>query len=451
MGSRSRKRRRIALIVGAVVVMLGLASVSVEAWRQCDIAQAKSELRGAEHEAAPRFAGVDDWEQWYRDRVNGSCGADAFRGWNREIERRDESRPPLDNVSLFAIENCFEDGKAEGLPPALLLEGWLKRTDDLAAHADELASYDQLLGLPEFRSGKALTGWEPGGAWTLSGWRMLRYRIYVAHCIGDSKRMWADVRRCLEIARRMRTPLIQGEEIDSGAYNELATDCLLKLCECTAPPADWDYSDSPSAGHVDPARLLESDLALYLQLDGRLPVDTDPELHSYFQEYEHWFSWTVDRNIFIDPEDEFFFTARLYRRHADYVHELQPALDALESGHAPATTNQAIREVLYDAETLQAQLGLYDQRIELALRLRRAEAAGTPLAEAIRPDAEYPDLVCTPTANGLAISWRNTPEVAKAFRDHNSGQEGYVMRNIKPAEGPTLASAGRSHEATTGR
>jgi hypothetical protein len=133
----------------------------------------------------------------------------------------------------------------------------------------------------------------------------------------------------------------------------------------------------------------------------------------------------------MDLEDEFFTAARMYDCQSACARDIRSALEAIDKGQAPVASKPWIGLLIQTADRLPAKLDLYDERVELAFKLRREETAGMPLENRIPTEAVYPDLVCTPTPNGLAISWRDTADVKRAFRDSDSGLESYTMMRLR--------------------
>lgn len=398
--TRDRPSRRRSLLITlplGVLLLLVLAVLAVEGWRQSRINAAEERAMQAMAAIRADYANVGDWPGWYKSRVKGTRGDAEFRAWVERANAR-HSDTDLSEV-LSGLEHRLLGESPEGTP---LTDDELRRfiaaAATTAAELDEVVVYDGVTGIPPFENGlPAIDVLQQ-----ITAIKAMCARCLALACQGQLDAAWRDIERLFKLAQRVQDACTLIEFMVNIAIESLVHQTFQQVCAVSAPPESLGaYFPWPDA----PDRLTEiAELEAVFSAQVMPGADDRAEYvgdgHS-----RGWFRWFDPTESPTNWPDEFTREATALDEVATYLQAVRE-LAGMQRGNSgtPPVAHDWARNILSKSAAGRARVTAARRGSNLAWDFRTAERQGTPLA-ACQPSKLLYSVRRIETLNDGAVVW----------------------------------------------
>jgi hypothetical protein len=376
-----------AVVTGAV--MAALLVYSVPAKGSSSPAEAAEELRAALNDARKEFDGVDDWPQWFRDRVKGESGYKEFRAWVDRVAGDSvdlDAKHQLDDETasaLWTLVEPLELVKDGALPDRGRLRTFLEESESLASEVDALLEFDCLVAfVPQGEDViHEIVGFTVP---PMRAIQMLLHRCQAHVFLGNYIGAWSELARLGAVLKRFRDrPTIVSEMTQSGLEDQfLRTIAWAAVYSFPSP----EVLEAMPYKVTEPnmARIFEAELVFKLLWFG----DNDVNEPDWAKEFVEGLREQLDDDE--EVVEAISFQTKEVRellavhRHFKHGEEL-PAESDDDDGNEFARRVRMMDERRARAATLA-------RRANLALELRRAETDGAALQDFEFDEEAWPGL-----------------------------------------------------------
>jgi hypothetical protein len=380
VSGRPRKQRlgKLFIILSLIGVVVVLAAGAFT-WRQVQLGSAKQELRDEVDALQAQFAGVDDWKQWYLNRLQGDWGGDAYVAWCRSLEARSGLSTTPGWADSSWLESSLNGRASVGpAPTEAELREFLDATAAFAGDADALLHFDDLSGVPEFTDDQPTFPFMD----EIAALNVLMIRAQVYAHLGESAAAWAEWRRLAGITERMRADAALLEYLLNVSKRKMTANTFELLAARLRTPEGITAYSKPEIAPDRLAECMRLESAYIHQYYARGFNWDDPG-----DEWEDSFSPRLHQDEATDTLDRYLFRpGREYHLAAEQIRTMR--LLATNSKDPPKETESWIEYLSGQPADGRARHTLSTLRACLVFALRTHEASGEAL-ETYVPDPEF--------------------------------------------------------------
>lgn len=433
----------VAVLLLAALVVVGFAVVT-ESIRQSGISSAKKEAREAAEAVQARYAHVNDWPAWYRNRLPKNWGGDKLQAWIDAAQPVFDKRGDLVLTDLLVAMEWELGGIDDASPPAdkAKVAEILREIEPLIPGLSALASYECLALLPNFADGFPGYRVIP----VLSAFKLIRFRIAANMFLGNWDTAWQELLLLHEVVKRMGpASSIVPSRIVYGMEKWCMDLVALGLRHVAAPREILEqWAVEPPQNPDRLLELVDVELAMIAQAsrlrdseewiaDFGIWSEEVPDSSGWFGYLQPELSWRERKQAWSGPQESAEFAA-------GYMNGMLAAADELRAGVKPEQIRVEADVWFYQQVRLEAEMTLRRRFTACLARARLAEldhADEAALQDALDTlAAEFPELELERTSGGIFLKYRDTPDNRKQLsydeQDSKSFHEANPPVTLKP-------------------
>ncbi len=426
----------VAALLLAALVVVGFAVVT-ESIRQSGISSAKKEAREAAEAVQARYAHVNDWPAWYRNRLPENWGGDKLQAWI------DSAQPVSDKQGDHVLTDLLVamDWELRGVDDPSLPADKAKVAELLRENAplipglSALAGYHNLALLPHFAEGFPGYRVMP----TIRAFQLIRFRVAANMFLGNWAAAWQELLLLHEVVKRMEpASSIVPSRIVYGMEKWCMDLVALGLRHVAAPREILEqWAVEPPQNPDRLLELVDVELAMIAQVS-RLRDGEDwfsgfsiwseevPDGSGWFGYLQPELSWRERNQAWSGPQESAEFAS-------GYINGMLAAADGLRAGVKPEQIRIEADVWFYQQVRLEAEMTLRRRFTACLARIRLAEldhADEAALQDALDSLAtEYPELELERTPGGIVLKFRDTPDNRKYLNYDEEGGESFHEAN----------------------
>jgi hypothetical protein len=397
-----RRFRTWMLVLCGFVVLIVVTVVSFAGWRQHRINNAFDELRTEYDAAASVFSHVEDWDRWYRGRVERNWGGDVYE----TLAQYASENWSYDDDRILMAENWLS-GYGPEHPDLRQAEEFITETDEYAARMRQLLRYDDLAILPSLTD----DGWwaRPVLPIVLAN-QILVTRACCFALLNQPDDAWREWQLLVEHNLRRHAFSCRVDHATHNSWVRQAHRLFARLATLYPLP---EYASSylpASWPEPDWASTVEGELALYAQA-AALDQTIEPTQLRWAgigggSGYGHVRDWLLNPEKYVQWMTEEVRGLRM-------LHEFLRQGGTLRD--YPGYADTSFSERVLRSNAMRAMSAL---EVNLVYKLRRAEAEGVPLAEFEAPGEQYGQVTIERAEDGrFKVTWEPSESVMRRLAE----------------------------------
>ena len=365
------KWRVIFSVVLILLIILGSPILIIELHRQAKISEAEDDIIQEGELIKARFATVDDWPEWFRDRKPKNWGGDRFSAWTKNCEFAPEIKERHDELDTL-LADAFH--RAGDRPERQELEQFLSETAPAYESALALRRYDCLSLVPEFKDGMP----DVNALEVLQPLRLLIMRSHAHALLGNYTEAWTGLNLSMQISLKLTHPSSLVEHMVAFGHEHWVHETARQLREWSTPPHQIaeDWASLPSLRDEITLELVEAELAwISLLFEDFENIEWD-YLYMWGEDNRGWFAFLDPSLDWNERKESIENPANLARLTADWFRELREYADRLEAGGDPRDWRNENFDYFKDLVTRSFEIELRRESTELMAKLTLAQLDG---------------------------------------------------------------------------